>query len=117
MALRLETAEQLPGNSDFIFGFATGLLSKLSWQVKGARCSGVFFLVLLILCILEWFLKLQRLQPRTPKTSSYFLPPNLVVVIEISLGLERSHLCDFVPFFFLLSKSKCFSEEWTRIFS
>lgn len=43
MALRLETAEQLPGNSDFIFGFATGLLSKLSWQVKGARCSGFFF--------------------------------------------------------------------------
>lgn len=32
MALTLETAEQLPGNSDIIFGFATGLLSDLREQ-------------------------------------------------------------------------------------
>lgn len=56
VALRLENAEQLPGNSVFILRFAPGLLCNLHWQVE---CHTImvlfFFLRLLLLGILEWF--------------------------------------------------------------
>lgn len=43
VAVRLETAEQLLGNSDFVIGFATELESNLTWQVKDARLSEFLF--------------------------------------------------------------------------
>lgn len=92
MAVRLETAERLPGNSDFIFGFPTGLLSNLSWQVKGARLSVFFFFfsdVITSRCF--------RMVSKVAKTST-MNPKDLILFSATKSGGGYKNIIGFIAF-------------------